>query len=60
VWKKSGQAAGNYRQLLEDGVVDDLVVAALHEGAVDRAEGLEALNRHAGRKSHGLVVGFRV
>lgn len=54
------QVAVDYRQLLEDGVVDDLVVAALHKGAVDRAEGLEALDRHAGRKSHGLVVGFRV
>ena len=34
------QFAVDYRQILDDGVVDDLVIAALNKGAVDRSEGL--------------------
>lgn len=43
-------------ELLDHHVVHHLVVAALHEGRVDAAEGLEALDGHARRKRHGVLL----
>jgi hypothetical protein len=37
--------------------VDDLVVAALQEGGIDRAERLHALGRHPGGKGHRVLFG---
>eukprot|EP00968_Pinguiococcus_pyrenoidosus_P010154 scaffold803_cov310-Pinguiococcus_pyrenoidosus.AAC.67 len=45
------------RQLLEHGVVHDLVVSPLQEGAVDAAERLQALAGHARREGHGVLLG---
>ena len=38
-------------------VVDDLIVGALQEGRVDRAERLHALRGEAGREGHGVLLG---
>ncbi len=46
-----------HRQLLDRDVVHDLVVGALQEGRVDRAERLEALGRQAGGEGHGVLLG---
>jgi hypothetical protein len=37
--------------------VDDLVVPALQERRVDRAEGHQALGRQAGREGHRVLLG---
>ena len=49
-----GEAHG---QVLDRHVVHDLVVGALQEGGIDRAERLVALRRHAGRKGHRVLLG---
>ena len=46
-----------HRQALDRHVVDDLVVAALQEGRVDRAERLVAFGGKAGRKGHRMLLG---
>jgi hypothetical protein len=46
-----------YRQALQRDVVDDLVVAALQEGRVDRAERTKARGRHAGGEGHRVLFG---
>ena len=46
-----------HRQALDRHVVDDLVVAALQEGRIDRAERLVALGREAGRERHRMLLG---
>ena len=43
-------------QLLEAYVVDDLVVAALEEGGVDRRHGLGPLERQPGGEQHGVLL----
>jgi hypothetical protein len=43
-------------QALDRDVMDDLVVAALQEGRVDRAEGLHAARRHAGGEGHRVLL----
>ena len=45
------------RQLLDRDVVHDLVVGALEEGRIDRAERLVALGREAGRERHRVLLG---
>ena len=44
-------------QLLEADIVDDLVVAALEEGRVDRRHGLRALESQARREEHRVLLG---
>mmetsp|Transcript_1304 Transcript_1304/g.2257 ORF Transcript_1304/g.2257 Transcript_1304/m.2257 type:complete len:713 (-) Transcript_1304:371-2509(-) len=44
-------------QVLQHHVVHHLIVAALHEGGVDRAEGLEALGGHARGHGHRVLLG---
>ena len=44
-------------QLLDAHVVDQLVVGALQEGAVDRHHGAQALTGHARRHGHGVLFG---
>ncbi len=46
-----------HRQVLERDIMHELVVAALQEGGIDRAERLVALRRHAGREGHGVLLG---
>ena len=46
-----------HRQPLDRHVVDDLVVAALQEGRVDRAEGLHPRRRHAGAEGDRVLLG---
>ena len=43
-------------ELLQADVVDDLVVRALQEGRIDRAHRLHALERHAGREQHRVLL----
>ena len=45
------------RQLLDRDVVHDLVVRALQERAVDRAERAQPLGRHAGGEGHRVLLG---
>ena len=45
------------RQALDRDVMDHLVVAALQEGRVDRAERLVAFGREAGREGHRMLLG---
>src|SRR6476646_1306244 len=45
------------RQALDRDVMDHLVVAALQEGRVDRAERLVTFGRKAGCESHGMLFG---
>ena len=44
-------------QVLQGDVVDDLIVAALQKGRVDRAEGLVTLRRKSRRKGYGVLLG---
>ena len=46
-----------HRQALDRHVMDDLVVAALQEGRIDRAERLVAFGRQAGREGHRVLLG---
>ena len=46
-----------HRQALDRHVVHDLVVAALQEGRIDRAERLVALGRKAGGEGHRMLLG---
>ena len=46
-----------HRQLLDRDVVHDLVVGALQEGRVDRAERLVAFGREAGGEGDGVLLG---
>ena len=46
-----------HRQVLQRHVVHHLVVGALQEGRVDRAERLHALGRHAGGEGDGVLLG---
>jgi hypothetical protein len=46
-----------HRQLLDRHVMDDLVVGALQEGRVDRAERLVALAGEARREGHRMLLG---
>ena len=46
-----------HRQVLHRDVVHDLVVGALEEGRVDRAERLEALGGEAGGEGDGVLLG---
>jgi hypothetical protein len=46
-----------HRQLLDHHVMYDLVVGALQEGGIDRAERLVALRRHSGREGDGMLLG---
>ena len=46
-----------HRQVLDRDVVHDLVVGALQEGRVDRAERLEALGGEARGEGHGVLLG---
>ena len=46
-----------HRQVLHGDVVDHLVVGALQEGRVDRAERLQPLGGEAGREGHGVLLG---
>jgi hypothetical protein len=46
-----------HRQLLDRHVMHDLVVAALQEGRIDRAERLVAFRRQAGREGHRMLLG---
>ena len=46
-----------HRQLLDRHVVHDLVVAALQEGRIDRAERLVAFGRQAGGEGHRVLLG---
>ena len=43
------------RQPLDGDIVHHLVVAALQEGRIDRAERLVAFRRHAGGEGHGML-----
>jgi hypothetical protein len=46
-----------HRQILDRDVVHDLVVGALQEGRIDRAERLHALGREAGGEGHRMLLG---
>ncbi len=46
-----------HRQVLDRHVMHDLVVAALQERRIDRAERLEAFGRKAGRERHRMLFG---
>ena len=46
-----------HRQALDRDVVHDLVVAALQEGRIDRAERLVAFGREAGGERHRMLLG---
>ena len=46
-----------HRQPLQGDVVHHLVVGALQEGRIDRAERLEALGRQPGGKGHRVLLG---
>ena len=46
-----------HRQALDRHVVDDLVVAALQEGRIDRAERLVAFGGEAGGEGHRVLLG---
>ena len=46
-----------HRQALDRDVVHDLVVGALQEGRIDRAERLQALGGQAGGEGHGVLLG---
>ena len=46
-----------HRQLLDGDVVDDLVVAALQEGRIDRRERLHAVGGEAGGEGHRVLLG---
>ncbi len=46
-----------HRQALDRHVVHDLVVAALQEGRIKRAERLHPPRRQPGRESHGMLLG---
>ena len=44
-------------EVLQGDVVDDLVVGALEEGGVNRADGAEALGGETGGEKHGVFLG---
>ena len=44
-------------ELLQADVVDELVVGALEEGRVDRADRLRALDREPGGEQHRVLLG---
>ena len=44
-------------ELLQADVVDELVVGALQEGRVDRADRLRALDREPGGEQHRVLLG---
>ena len=46
-----------HRQALDRHVMDDLVVAALQEGRIDRAERLVAFGGKAGGEGHRMLLG---
>jgi hypothetical protein len=46
-----------HRQVLDRDVVDDLIIGALQEGRIDRAERLHALGRQAGGEGDGVLFG---
>ncbi len=46
-----------HRQFLDRHVMDDLIVAALQKGRIDRAERLVAFGRQAGREGDGMLLG---
>jgi hypothetical protein len=46
-----------HRQRLDRDVVHHLVVGALQEGRIDRAERLHALGRQAGGEGHRVLLG---
>ncbi len=46
-----------HRQALDRDVVDDLIVSALQERGVERAEGLQALGGEAGGEGDGVLLG---
>ncbi len=46
-----------HRQRLDRHVVHHLVVGALQEGRIDRAERLHPLGRQAGREGHRVLLG---
>ena len=46
-----------HRQSLDRHVVHDLIIGALQESRVDRAERLVALGREAGGEGHGMLLG---
>ena len=46
-----------HRQVLDRDVVDDLVVGALQEGRIDRAERPHALRGEAGGEGHRMLLG---
>ena len=46
-----------HRQALDRHVMDDLVIAALQEGRIDRAERLVAFGRKAGGEGHRMLLG---
>ena len=46
-----------HRQMLDRHVVHDLIVAALQEGRIERAEGLVALAGEAGGEGDGMLLG---
>ena len=46
-----------HRQALDRHVMDDLVVAALQEGRIDRAERLVAFGRKTGGEGHRVLLG---
>ena len=45
------------RQILDRDVVDDLIVGALQEGRIDRAERPHALRGEAGGEGHRMLLG---
>ena len=46
-----------HRQVLDRDVVDDLIVGALQEGRIDRAERPHALRGEAGGEGHRMLLG---
>ena len=46
-----------HRQALDRHVVDDLVIAALQEGRIDRAERLVAFGGKTGGEGHRMLLG---
>ena len=46
-----------HRKVLQRHVMDDLVIAALEEAGIDRAEGLQSASRHTGGERHRMLLG---
>src|SRR3546814_1602518 len=47
----------HHREVLDRDVMNQLVVTALQEGRIDRADRLEAFARKAGGERHGMLFG---